>query len=112
MACELDRTWTAQLRPLLIAVEQVEHGDVHDVRFDGIESRDEPLCRACACACVPWQERLAPFANVQYDRAAFEQYSPGFLERPAYAQIAHITLCETGNPAKSGNRDHWARSGT
>src|ERR1043166_8414880 len=31
---ELHSTWTAQLRPLLVCVENVDEGDVHHERFD------------------------------------------------------------------------------
>src|ERR1700674_5594328 len=34
------RPWAAQLRPFLIRVKEIDQGDVHNERLDGIERRD------------------------------------------------------------------------
>src|SRR2546421_5070906 len=80
MARELHRARAAQLGPLLVGVEQAEYRDVHDVRLDGIERRDQPLRRAGARGGVFRQERLAAFADVQNDRPALEQHTAVLLE--------------------------------
>jgi hypothetical protein len=51
---ELHGPWAAQLRPLLVCVEEIDQRDIHDEGLDGIERRDEPLRRAYACAHVLW----------------------------------------------------------
>jgi hypothetical protein len=48
----------------LIGVEQSKYRDVHDVWFDGIERRYQPLCRASTRVCLLGQERFGPFADV------------------------------------------------
>jgi hypothetical protein len=37
---KLHRSWAAQLRSFLIRVKEIDHGDVHNERLDGIERRD------------------------------------------------------------------------
>jgi hypothetical protein len=74
MVRERDGAWAAQLRPILIGVEQVEDRDVHDMRLDGIKRRNQPLCRTRTAASIGRQQRLGPLPNVQNDGTAFEQH--------------------------------------
>jgi hypothetical protein len=51
---ELHGPWPAQLRPFLVRVEEIDQRDIHDEGLNGIERRDQPLRRACACAYADW----------------------------------------------------------
>src|SRR4029077_8665940 len=141
---KVHRARSAQPCPFLIAVEQIYHGYIHDVRLDGIERSDQPLGGAGSRAVVLRQQRFAALADVQDDRAAFKEHSSilldhghlseglkrtvvrfvlialreqprpvgqaRLLERPAHAQVTHLSLGKRGDPSKGGDCNHGADS--
>src|ERR1700738_3790564 len=74
------RPWAAQLRPFLIRVKESDQGYVHNERLDGVECRDQPLRRPAARPHLAWQQRLAPFADIEDDGPGFEEHETMFLE--------------------------------
>jgi hypothetical protein len=64
---------SAQFGPLLIGVEDVDPGHLHDERLDGVEGSDQPLCGPGARPRLLRQQRIAALAYVENDGTRFEE---------------------------------------
>jgi hypothetical protein len=73
LADHLDHRRPALFRPFLTGAKNVDRRELHHERLDAVERRDQPRRRARLRRRIGWHQRFAVTADMQDDRAAFEQ---------------------------------------
>src|ERR671912_341913 len=69
-----------RLCPLFLRVEQVEIGQVGDMRLDRVHGREQPLRHLGPASRIAWRQRLGPVGEVLDDGGALEQHQTGVLD--------------------------------
>ncbi len=62
------------LRPRLVRVEKIHVDEAHDERLDGIQRGEHPRRRARLTGLISRKQRRTLAADVQHDRARFEEH--------------------------------------